>query len=768
MDDRIAAISARISSGDSLGYAYITLGDIAQAQPELAGQVVDAIKEGLKSEKNDRDSLDRAYSALGDIAQAQPELAGQVVDAIKEGLKSEKNGGYSLRRAYSALGEIVKAQPELAGQVVDAIKEGLKSEKNGEYSLESAYIALGNITQAQPELVDEIADYTAAAGTWNSLERFTLMASCMQKWPQEKLKDFISAHPEQEVWLKAAYNMRRAVRQEIGYVYNTFDTKKISEMNFSKQQRCLNVLVLQLNKELSQEPAAAVDIRKNLENSNIFNDNADWLVPGSFKAAEIFGSYFPSYIKNVEQYLSTHDAVYWLPSGLTDDKKQSFSAFVNKHMIYADINGKKQCRPLAELEIIGRNWQKLPEDKEKSGYKEVLSYCQSRKYVDQEYDAFAVEAARWGVSEETYKYKEDIYKAGLKVPEPFDSSKEFKVGKYRGRFLPRDDVRIGFFGGYTDCCQHYDGVGKACAVSTVKDPYSQLFVIENDKGDIVAGSWVWENKEGRYREVCFDNIEAKGDFSKHRMLNEIYEQAGHYLTEEANCRRVTIGLGYQDADTHPYPPTKNIALPKQYGNEYSDAKGTQVLLAENRNAVPLDKNKESTRFIRDVCFLDIDDMDLISEQCFPEGDQRLQVPDRLSGQAIVDEEKGIVGYCLYDKEEKELYDMAVLPEYRTDQNASSRKLLAEVIREVRKTGGEWHAELRDKTTYRYMEIMSERGLVSLKNEGVDHVMSDGSLVYRVSFSVNQQPKEKEKLGEKSPAKLQKKQNIIKRFFHERN
>ena len=88
---------------------------------------------------------------------------------------------------------------------------------------------------------------------------------------------------------------------------------------------------------------------------------------------------------------------------------------------------------------------------------------------------------------------------------------------------------------------------------------------------------------------------------------------------------------------------------------------------------------------------------------------------------------------------QEMMFVAEWPEYRTDKNASSRKLFAETIKKVREIGGEWSAELRDKTTYRYMEIMQQRGLVSFETHGVDHQMSDGSKVYSVTFKVNDTP-----------------------------
>ena len=257
-------------------------------------------------------------------------------------------------------------------------------------------------------------------------------------------------------------------------------------------------------------------------------------------------------------------------------------------------------------------------------------------------------------------------------------------------------------------------------------------MIEDDKGRIIAGSWAWENKEGKYRDVCFDNIEAIGEDSRTEMLNRIYEMAAKDLCETQNCRKVTIGLGYQDADTSKYQQTEAIALPEQYHNKYSDAR-SQVLLRENPEAQPLDKTQESKRFIRAASFLDVNEMDNVSEKCFPDSDRALQTPDHVEGLVLVDEAKGIVGYCLYDSKEKDIYDMAVLPEYRKDKNGSSLKLLGETIKKVKEFGGEWSADLRDKTTLRFMEAMEKRGLVEMERKGVDHTMSDGSEVVTVSF-----------------------------------
>jgi hypothetical protein len=56
-----------------------------------------------------------------------------------------------------------------------------------------------------------------------------------------------------------------------------------------------------------------------------------------------------------------------------------------------------------------------------------------------------------------------------------------------------------------------------------------------------------------------------------------------------------------------------------------------------------------------------------------------------------------------------------------------------MMRTINKEGGKWSAEMRDKTTLKYLEIMAERGLVKFEKHGIDHTMSDGSQVVAVTF-----------------------------------
>ena len=484
------------------------------------------------------------------------------------------------------------------------------------------------------------------------------------------------------------------------------------------------------------EDGTSIDLKR------FYDDRKDWLVRGSVALSQVFGKTFPDYLRKTKEHINTHDAVYWLPTNLTPKKNSSLAAFLHKNIIYSDTNGKKLLRNLEELEVIAKNWEGLKPEEENQTFRGVLNICRSRKYDNQKSLEFAGEAAKWGVDSSKYQRYENIYLAGKNVPEPFDRNIVFEVNGLKGRFLPRDDVRAGFFGNYTGCCQHFDGAGSACAISSIKDPFSQCFVIENSRGEIVAGSWVWENKVPfkndkdevkTYRTATFDNIEAKQSYSDHDSdFAEIYMQVGQYLSHK-NYRKVTIGKGGSDISLSKFPSTDAISLPKGY-TDYSDA-NSQVLLSENVNAMPINE-KEGRIYISGASQDDISSLETVAKKCFPDGSQDVSIPDE-NPQAFIlrDIDKGIVGYVIYSNEEKYISDMAVLPEYRKDENMSSKKLLDAMMNHIAIEGGEWNADLRDKTSLVYMLLQAKRGVAKITNfnEIEEYTMSGGDKVYNTKF-----------------------------------
>lgn len=483
--------------------------------------------------------------------------------------------------------------------------------------------------------------------------------------------------------------------------------------------------------------------------ARFYNTNKQWLFPASISLARIFGNKFPEYLKKTQNYLSKHDACYWLPKDLSSPKCDSFASFLNKNIIYADISGKKMVRKIEEMDVIARNWESLSAEEENLKFKDLLAICRGKKYTNQKYTQFSQEAAKWGINENDYNSFEQYYSAGLKTPVVVDPKIVFSKNGLTGRFLPREDVRVGFFGNYTGCCQHFTGQGKNCAISSVKDAFSQLFVIENDKEEIIAGSWVWRNKanypdeagENRpYKTITFDNIEARASYDQASSdIVDIYNQAGRYLAKN-HFRRITIGTGNSDVTLDGFKTIDPISLPAGYSG-YSDA-SSQVLLTENLKAKPLEENSKNI-YVTGVCQDDLPRLEKIAEICFPEGSQDLMIPEEPKGMILKDDNK-LVGYILWTEDANEyceeaknvknwIYDMAVLPEYRKDKNASSMMLLNEMMKHIKEVGGNWGAELRDSTSLRYMRAMAERNVIKMEELGTDNVMSDGSQTVRTVF-----------------------------------
>ncbi len=486
-----------------------------------------------------------------------------------------------------------------------------------------------------------------------------------------------------------------------------------------------------------------------------YHTNRDWLVFSAIKAMSCFGKDYQRYLKKIQDFnenikkeqtkenprisknetINLHDALYWLPTNITGKDRANFIALIDKHFLYKDEHNIQHHRPFAEFEIIAKAWTSLSHEEQQLSYKDLLATIRAKKYTDCSYKEFGEEAARWGVPGKNYKTYENIYKQGLVMPELIDSRQRFTDGgNLVGRFLPRNDPRTGFFGQWTDCCQHFSGAGKTCAISSVRDPFSQLFVIEDKNGRIVAGSWVWESKfkqgDKYYKALCYDNIEAIGDYDHSQEVINIYKNTLPYLAKQ-NYAKVTVGMGYQDGSINEFTNDPDpVPLNKSYSG-YTDAKAQKIMM-KNPEAKPVDYN-EGDIYVTGALEEDIPMMQTVSRICFPEGDRYLQLPDDPQGLVLKDKGK-VVGYAVWSEEEHSIYDMAVLPEYRTDKNASSLKFLNEVVKKIRSLGGEWTAELRDNTSLRYMKAMAGRGLVNLSVGEIDHEMSDGSKVYKVKFS----------------------------------
>lgn len=486
---------------------------------------------------------------------------------------------FSSSRSFPLLlKEIVKADPSLLKSVLIFAQDAGGYESNA-----STCRMLSDFVEASPKDASVVLQYAMSLKSNENTKPLILTFAACLKHISSK-----TSFPKNNnaYLLPIASKIKNLSSMEQNYALDYLDIQELPYDFFQKAAQCGQI------------------IQKAALNEKIPNPylKTPEFISTSFTTAKIFT---PQELKRYLQSFQTFgqsivEALCWLPKDFNAEDGYSFKNFLNKHLVFFDIHGKKHIRPVTELKTIANRWFCLNTQEKRASYKTVLSICSSIKYPGQKYASFAAEAAKFFMHEEDYKRFEKIYEKGLNVPEPFDTSKTYVSGKLTGRFLKREDPRVGFFGNYAYNCQHFTGIGKNCAISSVKDPYSQLFVIENSKGDIIAGSWVWENTKNKFRNVCFDSMEILSAHKNNPDIHKIYALAAYDLCYEQNCRRVTIGTN-TNTNSGYYKETKPITFPEkyieEYGYAYSDA-DRQYLLCHNVNAASLKSNtpKKSNRF----------------------------------------------------------------------------------------------------------------------------------------------------------------------------
>jgi hypothetical protein len=106
-----------------------------------------------------------------------------------------------------------------------------------------------------------------------------------------------------------------------------------------------------------------------------------------------------------------------------------------------------------------------------------------------------------------YQNIEILYKHRTNFPQPEWSDIEEEYYGYTARFLHRNDTRGMFIGNYAGCCQHPDSYAATLALDGQISDKSSFFIIEDQKGQMILGSYVWEDDNGN---ICFDSFETIG------------------------------------------------------------------------------------------------------------------------------------------------------------------------------------------------------------------------------------------------------------------
>ena len=250
----------------------------------------------------------------------------------------------------------------------------------------------------------------------------------------------------------------------------------------------------------------------------------------------------------------------------------------------------------------------------------AISYVQQNKYEDIEVgnESVAEISSVAGYTQEDFDKLQKIYNYGKQRVFSSIPRIENKTDKYNYEMLRLDDPLAMAIGTLTDCCQELGNVAEVCMEHSMVDKNGRVFVVKDNKGNIVSQSWVWRNKNV----LCFDNIEIPNKAfdrvdERNKLAEEVYQiykKAADELIkkdeevykkllsdgkitkeqyEGLKLNKVTVGIGYNDIKVaieknsikdkklvRPLPFEELVGL----GHDlYTNDSTTQYILEERKN-----------------------------------------------------------------------------------------------------------------------------------------------------------------------------------------
>ena len=346
--------------------------------------------------------------------------------------------------------------------------------------------------------------------------------------------------PKEYVFIRMLYHTRFLNAPEFKAAYSCMSVSKMLEYDFGLAQRILPRLFSRATNLPFEDSVNVVRGKEFLPFFDSYLENQEWLPLAALAFAEVFGIKYEAYLNKIKSFIPLQNSASFIKDiDYGNPKNKMLGEFLLNNVIYQKENGFHYAHDLSELESICHSWKNIPPKEIKTNrYGKILSLCNTYCYKNIHNVPFSKEAMYWKMAEKDYVDAENAYIQAQSVPDAFDTKTIWKCGEYVGRFLPRDDVRIGFFGHYTGCCQHYTGTGASAAISCVKDPSSQLFVIERN-GRIIAGSFVWKKDMDNYKGVCFDSVEVLSSYERRKEVLSIYQNVCKDLSKD--YQKITFG-----------------------------------------------------------------------------------------------------------------------------------------------------------------------------------------------------------------------------------
>lgn len=151
---------------------------------------------------------------------------------------------------------------------------------------------------------------------------------------------------------------------------------------------------------------------------------------------------------------------------------------------------------------------------------------------------------------EIEELKEDIvYDTSITL----DNLNKLSNSKFSYEFLSKYDPKNFTLGKYCSCCAHIEGVGFGIMRASIIHPDCQNLVIKNEKGEIIAKSTLYVNREQGYG--LFNNVEVSKKIiykeDKHLIYMQ-YIQAVNEFVKQYNkkniikIKQVNVGMGLND------------------------------------------------------------------------------------------------------------------------------------------------------------------------------------------------------------------------------
>ncbi len=232
--------------------------------------------------------------------------------------------------------------------------------------------------------------------------------------------------------------------------------------------------------------------------------------------------------------IALHDTAFWLPAD------PATAASFGEWMMRGDRATSSLKRPtgVAELHLISQAWPQLSKEQQTESFGRVLEYARTISGTNALGDRHTAKLAQSGATAASSQATLDLVRASYATPSPFDLTATFAAGNgaVTGAFEMRDSVEGPQLGMLSNCCQHLEGAGRACAVAGQTHPSMGFFVVRDGAGKVLSQSWVWADNTGG---VCIDNVEGRPPPHLTTAVEDAYSQVCDSLTERFHT--VTVG-----------------------------------------------------------------------------------------------------------------------------------------------------------------------------------------------------------------------------------